>query len=164
MGSEWLKNMCGISLTDQQMERVPHSTTELGIHVTTKFVQAFGLIGTLMVGPIFASTNVNTRNWEGMKESMTSKGTGGLILGMAVGPILTMYLMRNEDDYKIWDRCYRLRNSKNQVLVDQESVLGAVVGAGVGSYTGNGAVFGGLLGMSGGIILATIYNSTKSKK
>jgi hypothetical protein len=65
-----------------------------------------------------------------MKESMTSKGTGGLILGMAVGPILTMYLMRNEDDYKIWDRCYRLRNSKNQVRVDQDSVIGAVVGAG----------------------------------
>jgi hypothetical protein len=54
-----------------------NKSTELGIHVTTKFVQAFGLIGTLMVGPIVASTNVNTRNWEGMKESMTSKGTGG---------------------------------------------------------------------------------------
>jgi hypothetical protein len=80
-----------------------------------------------------------------------------LIITMAVGPILTMYLMRNEDDYKIWDRCYRLRNSKNQVRVDQDSVIGAIVGAGVGSYTGNGAVFGGLLGMSGGIILIFVH-------
>ena len=165
MGTEWLKNMCGMSLTDEQMETVPYTTTELVIHVTTKTVQAFGLLGTTLVGPIAAVLKKETRNLPGIKHKMTRAGRGGLILGLATGPLMTYMKIKNEEEYKIWDRCYRLRHNRGQVRVDQYSFVGAVAGAGVGVAAGSGALFGGLVGMSSGILLsATVTNVINKPK
>lgn len=163
MGSEWFKNMCGVQLTDKQMENIPHTRTELGIHVSTKFAQMFGIMGTCIVGPIAGAVNKDTRNWPDIKNKMTTMGTGGVALGFVVGPLLTYSLMKKEDDYRVWDRCYRIRHSRNQVHVDQLSLLGTACGAGVAAYTGNGAAFGGLIGMTSGVILAALFNSATKK-
>lgn len=157
-----MKNLCGASLNDEAMQRIGYPTFELGTHVTIKTVQSFGLLGTVLVGPIKAATKAETRNWAGIQQSMTRAGRGGLILGVFVGPLLTYLKVRNETDgYKIWDRCYRLRYNRNQVRVDQASIVGAATGAAIayGTASTGGAMFGGLVGMSAGIILAAVYNS-----
>lgn len=146
------------------MKIIPYTTTEVGIHVTTKTVQAFGLLGTLVVGPVVAVIRKNTRNWPGLKHSMTLAGRRGLILGLAAGPLMTYLKLKNEPEERIWDRCYRLRYNRGQVRVDQDSVMGAVLGSGIGAATGSGALFGGLVGMSSGIIIAAAYNNMGKKK
>lgn len=164
MSSEWAKNMAGMTLTDEQMEKIPNPKLELYIHVTTKTVQAFGLLGTILVGPISACVKKETRNWPGVKNKMTRMGRGGLVLGLVTGPLMTYMKIKNETDpYKIWDRCYRLRHNRGQVRVDQDSVLGAIGGAGIGAATGSGAMFGGLAGMSTGILFAAFYNNVINK-
>jgi hypothetical protein len=65
--------------------------------------------------------------------------------------------IKNEEEYKIWDRCYRLRHNRGQVRVDQYSFVGAVAGAGIGVAAGSGALFGGLVGMSSGILLSATH-------
>lgn len=164
MGGEWMQNLCGVSLDDEAMQKIGHPTIELGTHVTIKTVQSFGLLGTVLVGPITAAARQETRNWPGVQQSMTRAGRGGLILGLFAGPLLTYLTVRNETDgYKIWDRCYRLRYNRNQVRVDQASIVGAATGAAIayGTASAGGAMFGSLVGMSSGIILAAVYNSIK---
>lgn len=165
MASEWLKNMCGATLDDEAMKNVPYPKTELTVHVTTKTIQSFGLLGTVLVGPIAAAVKKDTRNWAGVKNKMTRCGRNGLILGVIMGPFATYMKVRNEEDpYKSWDRCYRLRHNRGQILVDQSSIVGGVGGAAVGAATANGALFGGLVGMSSGILAAAIYNNVLKKK
>lgn len=164
MGSEWLKNLCGVSLTDEQFERIPHTRTELGIHVTHRFAQMFGIMGTFVVGPIVGAANSDTRNYSGIKDKMVTCGTNGLILGLVAGPIMTALLMRKQESDRVWDRCYRLRHNRNQVRVDQLSILGAACGAAVGNYNESGVAFGGILGMTSGIVLATFINSLTAEK
>lgn len=160
MGSEWLKNMCGSSLDDEAMQRVPYPKTELVMHVTTKTIQAFGLLGTVLVGPISAAVKKDTRNWPGVKHKMTRCGRGGLILGVFAGPLMVYMKIKNEEDpYKVWDRCYRLRYNRGQVRVDRASLIGAMTGAAAGTATASGAMFGGLVGMSTGILAMAVYNN-----
>lgn len=142
------------------MQDIPHPTAELTLHVTVKGIQMFGLLGTTLVGPIAAAIRKETRNWPGIKSSMTRMGRGGVIIGALSGPLLTyMKIRKEEDPYKIWDRCYRLRYNRNQVRVDQASFIGAAGGAAVSVATGSGALFGGLVGMSAGILGAAFYNN-----
>lgn len=165
MSSEWVKNMCGAQLDDETMQKIPNPMLELTLHVTTKTIQSFGLLGTVLVGPIAAVARKETRNWPGIKQKMTRAGRGGLILGVVMGPAMTYMKIRNEEDqYKIWDRCYRLRHNRSQVLVDQASIIGGVGGAAVSAATGNGALFGGLVGMSSGILAAAIFNNSMRKE
>lgn len=160
MGGEWLKNLCGARLDDAAMQRIGHPTLELTTHVTIKTAETFGLLGTLLVGPISAGIRPETRNWPAVQEKMTRYGTGGLIIGAVLGPVLTYAVIRNDaDNYKVWDRCYRLRYNRGQVRVDQLSFVGAAAGAAIAYGTAEAApAFGGLVGMSAGIILASMVN------
>lgn len=165
MSSIWLKNLCGSSLDDAAMKDIPNPTLELGVHVTIKTVQAFGLLGTVLVGPIVAAVGKETRNMSGLKHNMTRVGRGGLILGLGVGPLLTYLKLRTVDDpYKVWDRCYRLRYNRSQVFVDQASFVGGVAGVAAGASMASGALFGGLVGMSSGILAAAVYNNAIRKE
>lgn len=162
MGGEWLRNLCGSKLDDDAMQRIAHPNLELCTHVTMKTVQSFGLLGTLLVGPVSASLRPETRNLAGFQEKMTRAGTGGVILGAAVGPLLTYLVVKNEKDgYKVWDRCYRLRYNRSQVRVDQLSIVGAATGAAIayGTAQAGGPLFGSLVGMSTGLLLGALYNS-----
>ncbi|KAL4233591.1 hypothetical protein ACF0H5_008272 [Mactra antiquata] len=165
MGSEWLKNMGGSHLEDEAMQKIPYPKTELTVHVTTKTIQAFGLLGTVLVGPIVAVVRKDSRNWPGIKSKMTKCGRNGLFLGAFMGPFMVYMKIKNEEDpYKTWDRCYRLRYNRDQVRVDRASVVGSLTGAAVGSATASGAMFGGLVGLSTSIIAMAIYNNAILKK
>lgn len=165
MGSEWLANMRGANLSDEALQRIPYPKTELTTHVTIKTIQAGGLLGMLIFAPVATSLKKETRNMATLKTKMTRFGRNGVIFGVVMGPLLTFMKIRSEEDpYKVWDRCYRLRNNRGQVRVDQASILGAAGGAAVGAVSGGGALFGGLLGMVSGVLGAAIYNGAADKK
>ncbi|KAK3601743.1 hypothetical protein CHS0354_016105 [Potamilus streckersoni] len=165
MSVNWIKNYVGFNLSDEEMRQIPYPMTELTMHVTMKTIQAFGLLGTVLAGPIVAVARKNTRNWTGIKAKMTRYGRGGLILGVVSGPLLTYARMRTVNDPDgAYDRCYRLRYNRNQVRVDQASFLCFIGGAGISSGMKGSAMFGGLVGLSSGIVLSAMYNSMISKE
>ena len=45
-----------------------------------------------------------------------------------------------------------------QVRVDQLSIVGAIAGFAAAKHMGEGGELGALLGVSGGVLLATVYN------
>ena len=166
MSVPWLKNMLGVSLSDEEMENIPYPKFELITHVTIKDVQAFGLLGSLFIAPISAMAKKQNRNWPEIKNRMGRYGRNGMILGLITGPLMTYGRLRSiKTEEEVIDRCYRLRRNLGQVRVDQASFVGGVAGAGLASFSaGTSAMFGGVVGMSSGIILAAIYNGMQEKK
>jgi len=162
MGLQWVKNMAGFDLSDKDMKDIPHPTAELVLHVTLKTVQAFGLIGTVVIGPIkgFRGPPGN------LKRQMTRFGKWGAILGLAAGPAMTYGRLSsiNFDENGIYDRCYRLRHNRGQVRVDRGSLVGVVAGAGLFSAVRMCPVLGSLVGMSTGVISMAAYNLSLPKK
>lgn len=156
--------MLGFKLNDKQMEDIPFPKLELTTHVTIKTVQAGGQLGMCLVAPISASIRPDTRNWAEIQQRMAIYGKNGVIVGLILGPFLTMMRLRSiESDDAVRDRCYRLRRNRNQVRVDQGSILGALAGYGVvahGSFGdfANSLLFGSVVGMSSGIVFATLLN------
>ena len=166
MSLPWLKNMLGVTLSDEDMENIPYPKFELITHVTIKDVQAFGLLGSLFFAPISAVVKKQNRNWPEIKSRMGRYGRNGMILGLITGPLMTYFRLRSiETEEEVTDRCYRLRKNRDQVRVDQASVIGGVAGAGLATFSaGTSATFGGVVGMSSGVILAAIYNAKLAKK
>lgn len=167
MGSQWFRNMRGATLTDEEMKEIPHPTLELTLHISTKTIQAGGLLGSMLIAPIACLIMKDSRNLNALKHTAMRYGRNGIIIGAALGPLMTYGKIRNEEDpYKIWDRCYRLRYNRNQVRVDQMSVVGGAAGTAIGVASGacNGAMLGGVTGMVSGVLLAAIYNSTAASK
>lgn len=162
MSLQWAKNMAGLSLDDKEMKNIPYPTTELGLHVTLKTVQAFGIIGTVVIGPI--------KGFRGppgsLKRQMTRFGKWGVILGLVTGPALTYGRLSsiNFDENGIYDRCYRLRHNRHQVRVDRGSLVGFVAGAGLFPALKMCPVLGSLVGMSTGVLAMAVYNQTLPKK
>ena len=166
MSIPWAKNLLGFTLSDQEFEDIPYPRAELTAHVTIKDVQAFGLLGSLLIAPISAAVKKNTRNWPEIKSRMARYGRNGMLLGLVTGPFMTYMRLRSvETEEAVWDRCYRLRKNRGQVRVDQASLVGAVAGMASASFSASAStMFGGVVGMSSGIILAAIVNCQIDKK
>lgn len=160
--------MLGLKLTDDQMENIPYPKLELTTHVTIKTVQAGGVLGSCLVAPISAMVRPDTRNWAEIQQRMAIYGKNGMVVGLILGPFFTMMRLRSiETDDAVRDRCYRLRKNRNQVRVDQGSVLGALSGYGIAAHGAfgnfaNSVWFGTVVGMTSGIALAAALNSVVS--
>ena len=167
MSVNWLKNMVGIRLTEEQMKDIPNPTVELTVHVTAKNIQAFALLGTVVVGPVRAIARAPTRNLSGIISTATKFGKYGVVIGCFLGPAMTYGRLKssNATHDAIYDRCYRLRNNRSQIRVDQASVVGAIGGAGLLTLVFRKCpIFGALFGMSSGIIAMAIYNNKAPSK
>ena len=160
----WLKNICGVKLSDDEMKDIPNPSAELITHVTMKDVQAFGLLGSLVIGPISAVVRRGSRNWSGVVRLSRKCGTVGAALGFVAGPAMAMAKIRTLDEGGVYDRCYMLRRNRNQVRVDQLSVVGAAAGAAGGAVMGASVPYGIVLGMTGGVLTAAIYNKHHGDK
>eukprot|EP00794_Sanderia_malayensis_P003300 gene3300-3783_t len=163
-GFEYLRNTLGAKLSDEDMQTIRHSHMEMYYHVMLKDVQAFALLGMVVIAPAVQMIR-GPRTWSAVQSTALKYGKVGAVLGVPAG-FLMMYqrakgVKMDEDGYL--DRCYRLRKNRNQVRVDRGSYLGAV--AGVGAAVGMGASLssGAVAGLVGGTILASIYNTTQEK-
>lgn len=162
MSWTWFKNIVGASLSDEEMRDIPRPYLELTIHVTDKCIEAFGLLGTCVVGPASAMLRSSTRNAEGIKSRATSCGKWGVVLGVVAGPLMTYGMLskaKNNDYDSVVDRCYRLRYNRGQVRVDRMSTAGAIGGSLLALPTTASPLLGGLLGLSAGIVSTAIYNN-----
>jgi len=158
MSYTWLKNHLGFTLTDDEFKDIPYPTVELAVHVAIKDIQAFGLIGTFIVGPIRALMKAETRTWTMIRRRSTRAGLVGVALGCIAGPAMTYGRVRNLEQDAIYDRCYRLRHNRTQVKVDRASFVGLIAGGGLGIALGGCPMYGGLVGMSAGVLTMAAYN------
>lgn len=157
--------MAGQSLTDDNMRVIPHPLLELNVHVTTKTVQACALLGMVLIGPAVRLIR-GPRTVGAFKDTAIKAGKIGALIGIPLGPALTYAKVNGAkvDDDGLFDRCYRLRYNRNQVRVDRLSYLGAVGGAAGALYLGSALSSGAVVGLVGGTLLGTIYNSTIGEK
>ncbi|ESO06797.1 hypothetical protein HELRODRAFT_170818 [Helobdella robusta] len=165
MGSLWLQNLVGFQLSEDEMKDIPYPKVELNTHVTFKCVQVFGIFGTAL-GPLVALLNPKKRNVQALISSSTKFGKYGVILGCFLGPAMTFARLNsiNASDESIYDRCYRLRYNRNQVKVDRGFVFGATSGVVLFPLIFKKCpIFGGLTGMTLGVISAVVYNANIAK-
>ena len=158
MGSSYLKNTMGMSLSDDEMKDIPMPRVELTIHVTTRCVQAFGLLSTVLIGPIAAVVKRDTRNLAGLARRVRVCGKYGVLLGFVAGP--AMVSMKALDTDGLYDRCYRLRNNRNQVRVDQGFWVATPLGVAAAAAMGASPVLGGVLAMTAGVFVVAAYNQS----
>jgi len=165
MSWTWFKNFAGATLTEDELRDIPRPHLELTIHVTDKCMQAFGLLGTCVVGPVAALVGPSTRNLTGIRRKATKCGLWGVAIGVVAGPLMTYGRLKsaNADIHSVYDRCYRLRCNRGQVRVDQASTVGAVSGAMLSILLKTCPLFGALFGMSAGVLSMAAYNNTGSK-
>jgi len=143
------------------MRDIPYPYVELHAHVIMKTAQAFGLLGTVVIGPVAALARSRTRTLDGIKSSSYKCGKWGVILSLVVAPLMTQGVLRGRkaDRDSVYDRSYRLRHNRGQVRVDRGSAVGAVSGASLAVPLGASPVMGALVGMSMGIVSMACYNS-----
>ena len=163
MSWTWFQNLIGVSLSEFQMRDIPHPHLELTVHVTFKCVEAFGLLGMCVVGPISALSRPSARDLTGVKNSALKCGKWGVLLGTVAGPAMTYLRLKssNATEASVYDRCYRLRYNRNQVRVDRGALAGAVAGSALAVPAGASPMVGALLGMSAGLLSMGFYNNKK---
>lgn len=177
MGSLWFQNLyLGRSLPDSSMRDIPYPLTELVIHVTTKTVQAFSLLGAGVVGPAvyLARTRFMRAPASSPPVSLLSMsvryGLLGALAGVPAGPLLTRGCVGkleacNDPDSQhyeaVYDRVYRLRYNGTQVRCDRYTTVGMLGGAVVGAAAGGMAGPGALAGLAGSLLVAVALNSTQ---
>ncbi|ELU03845.1 hypothetical protein CAPTEDRAFT_226486 [Capitella teleta] len=159
---QYIKNHMGMKLTEEQMADIPHAFPELVSHVIIKNIQAFGMLGTFLVGPVWAASSKSTRNLPGLAAKCTKAGRVGVVMSFFTGPAMTYFTVKGNEEIKIYDRCFRLRHNRKQVRVDQASIIGGLSGAAIGASQAN-PTLGFLVGMTSGVLGAAAYNSKQDK-
>ncbi len=158
MTTYYFRNVAGMHLSDEQMERIPHPRLELLTHVTTKTVQSGALLGTAFIGPVVSCVRGN-RDWSSIQESAYAAGKRGALLGLVMGPVFVMMRLRTMDRQGAYDRALRIRYNCNQNFVDRLSTVGTIAGIGAAHYLGAELQKGALFGMLGGCVLAGVINN-----
>ena len=116
-------------LTAEQLCEIPHHTLELTQHVAVKGIQAGALIGSA-VGTVFLVRR-HPRHWtDGLVRVGRAATLSSGLLAMGGVAAMAIVLQREGwNDYRIWDRAYRLRHNSFQQRCDRFSAIGAATGA-----------------------------------
>ncbi|XP_067928392.1 uncharacterized protein [Watersipora subatra] len=159
----YLKNMVGFKVDEESMKAVPHAKAELYVHVTTKFAQAFAIIGCMAGAGLGA-----VRPGKCPVKGFLNGGRNGMLLGLPAGVLATyarMAQVKGSDqdvdmEYAFYDRSYRLRHNRTQVRVDTTSYIGLSAGvlAGAVSSAAYGPLQLGATGLVAGTLAASVYN------
>ncbi|CAH1782507.1 unnamed protein product [Owenia fusiformis] len=145
-GAIWLKNMCGMTVTDAEMEDVSNPRLELLVHISTKTIQMGALFGMLAIGPVTQLVK-GPRTIQAIAHRALKYGANGIIIGAAAGPVVTYGSSRKFEYENYYDRSYRLRYNRGQVITDRMCYFGMAIGAGAGYATGIGILPGIALGV-----------------
>ncbi|KAJ7394197.1 hypothetical protein OS493_003880 [Desmophyllum pertusum] len=162
----WWRNLLGQKLTDDEMREIKHPALELYTHVTFKTVQAGALLGMVVIAPVFRLA-VGPRTLLAVKETALRYGRNGAIIGLPLGPLMTYGRATSGEginDDGMFDRAYRLRFNRNQVRVDQASILGSLGGAGGALLLGSSVVSGAVVGLVGGTVAMGLYNTVAAER
>ena len=66
-------------------------------------------------------------------------------------------------DYAYYDRAYRIRNNRGQVVVDRCCCIGWTIGMAVGAVNGAGILRAGAAGIALGTISGGFYNNVLNR-
>lgn len=126
-------------LDDEQRALIPNPLRELSVHCVTKGIQ-FGSTVTLITALPYQL--YKSRKNISLIPILSRVGTAS-IYGSLIGAALSIGLMHGKlykeqyNEYRIWDRSYRLRHSASQNRVDRFTLYASILG-------GIGALFIGL--------------------
>ncbi|PAA69228.1 hypothetical protein BOX15_Mlig028853g1, partial [Macrostomum lignano] len=148
----YVKNTIGLTVSDEELENIPHPSLELYTHTTYRGVQFGIFVSMAMVAPVVTAIR-GPRNFSGLAARALRFGRVGALAGLPLGPAMTIGMTRGDPDVAMYDRAYRLRYNFNQVRQDRFGIASTAAGAAVGGI--NGA----LCGVLAGILLGTIYNT-----
>lgn len=148
-------NLCGVKLSEEQMEKIPFPRFELTAHVTMKSVQALGLAGCL-AAPVVSYVK-GERDLESVEDRAFEYGKTGMLAGLVLGSVSAIPFFFKDGVY-LKDTCYRIRFNENQLFVDRSSLVGLFLGIGVARYSGKDLKKGAVLGFICGFFVATIFN------
>lgn len=161
----YFKNNLGFTLSEEEMEDIPYPKEELVTHITLKTSQLFSIVGTLIFHPVrqMVKKDFCPRNFF-VKGAKT--GFRGAIAGAVTGSIMSFVFFEKKkiEHQGFYDRSYRLRYNRSQILVDQASVGLATAGAIGGTILGSGMMVPGVWGYVGGVVGAAAYNNMIRKK
>ena len=159
MSTQWLKNMLGLTLTEEEQKYIPYPRLELTIHVTCKAIQTFVVIGTCLLVPISVMWSAEARSWTEVQGRMASYCKTAIMLALFLGPLVTYLRIRNaKKEEEVTDRCYRLRKNRLQVVIDRGTILGATTGVVMATFgLFSSAMFGFSICIPIGIVVAIVY-------
>jgi hypothetical protein len=125
-------------LDEEQRQLIPHSLRELTLHCIYKGIQ---LGSTVTVATVLPYQLYKSRKNPSLISVLSSVGTK-TIYGAITGVVLSVGLMHMKlskeqyNQYKIWDRAYRIRHSKSQNRVDKFTLSSAILGGLAASIIG----------------------------
>jgi hypothetical protein len=118
------------NLDDEQRALIPNSLRELTLHCVYKGVQ---LGSTVTIATALPYQLYKSRKNPSLIPILSRVGTA-TVYGAATGVILSVAMMHAKlykeeyNEYKIWDRAYRLRYSQSQKRVDKFVLSSSIIG------------------------------------
>ncbi|UJR18037.1 hypothetical protein I4U23_004938 [Adineta vaga] len=125
-------------LDDEQRALIPHSLRELTLHCIYKGLQLGSTVTLLTALPYQLYKSKKNPSLI----PILSRVGRATIFGAGTGVVLSVALMHAKlykeqyNEYKIWDRAYRLRYSQNQNRVDKFTFLSSIAGGLTGLLIG----------------------------
>ncbi|CAF1314874.1 unnamed protein product [Adineta steineri] len=125
-------------LDDEQRALIPNPLRELTLHCIYKGIQLGSTVAVLAATPYQL---YKSRKNPSFRPIISRIGTA-TIYGAATGAVLSVAMMhailykQQYNEYKIWDRSYRLRYSDSQNRVDRFTLLSSIVGGLAGLIIG----------------------------
>ncbi|CAF3160373.1 unnamed protein product [Rotaria socialis] len=162
-------------LDDKQRALIPHSLRELTLHCIYKGLQLGPTVTIVTVLPY--KFYKSRKNLSFM--SILSRAGTLTIYGSFIGVSLSLAMMHmklykeNYNEYKIWDRAYRLRYSESQKRADKYSLTFSIFGGLTAFYIGLPKKFSSLSATKGALMaipfgllthVITQYASNRSNK
>lgn len=151
----WLKTLLGIRVDEAELHLISEPVTELGLHITLRYIQAGSVLGVGIVGPIMAlgQSGLNILTVVRMAGKC---GKAGAMFGFVLGPLATLINVRYLNIEQVTEVCYQLRCEEQRRTVDRYSVCGLGVGSLMGKVLKKNAGHFGAIGVVGGLIVGEL--------
>ena len=125
-------------LDDEQRALIPNALRELTFHCVYKGIQLGSTVTLLTMFPYELYKSKKNRSLIAILSRVGRSSIYGSLVGVAlsVGMMHMKLYREGYNEYRIWDRSYRLKYSKSQNRVDRFSFYSSVVGGLTGFIIG----------------------------
>ncbi|CAI4222042.1 unnamed protein product [Auanema sp. JU1783] len=154
MSTYWLKNFIGLRQSEFELLKVPNPGAEFCIHVAFRSIQTGAVLGSIF-GPLSAklfSNKIETSKT--LTKSFVDGGINGAIAGALLAVPLTYISLCNMNSVQLYDKCYRARFDRTQLMQDRTSFVFATLG-----YLSSGNV-GFVVGLDLSMLLTNVLDKT----
>ena len=160
-------------LDDEQRALIPHPQQELAYHCAIKGFQA-GPVASLILGaPFYAYRLRKQFSFEKFFHRLGRLTIYGTAVSVPLSLTMMYFKLKSEgfNEYKIWDRAYRLRHSATQQRTDRFGYIAAAIGSSLafvaplrGRFQLSSAAKGALMAVPFGILAHVITSAQPPTK